>query len=245
MRNIKLVLEYDGSRYQGWARLGKGETENTVSNKLLEVLKKMTGEREIELNCGCRTEAGVHAYAQVVNFKTECPLKTIEMQRYLNRYLPMDIAVLETEEMPERFHAQLNAQAKTYVYKIAVDNAPSVFERKYIYHCYKTPNKARMEMAAKKFLGSHDFRNFSTAKKAKSTVREVYEIDIYGGAGEMQITIQANDFLHNMARMMISTLLEIGLGNRKLDDIDLIFEGKSAPVEPCDPKGLFLQEIEY
>ncbi|MCQ2507480.1 MAG: tRNA pseudouridine(38-40) synthase TruA [Dorea sp.] len=245
MRNIKLVLEYDGSRYQGWARLGKGESGNTISNKLLEVLKRMTEESDLELNCGCRTEVGVHAYGQVVNFKTNCQMKLVEMQHYLNRYLPMDIAVVDMKEMPERFHAQLNAKSKTYVYKIAIDDVPSVFERKYIYHCYKTPDKAKMELAAKKMLGSHDFKNFSTVKKAKSTIREIYDIDIYGGMGEMQITIQASDFLHNMARLMISTLLEVGLGTRKATDIDLIFAGKMAPGEPCDPKGLFLQEVEY
>ncbi len=245
MRNIKLVLEYDGSRYQGWTRLGKGESGNTVSNKLLEVLKRMTEEDDLELNCGCRTEVGVHAYAQVVNFKTDCQKKLIEMQHYLNRYLPMDIAITEIKEMPERFHAQLNAKSKIYMYKVAIENVPSVFERKYTYHCYKTPDKARMELAAKKLLGSHDFKNFSTVKKAKSTVREVYDIDIYSGAGEMQITIHANDFLHNMARLLISTLLEIGLGNKSPEDIDLIFAGKAAPADPCDPKGLFLQEIRY
>lgn len=245
MRNIKLVLEYDGSRYQGWARLGKGESGNTISNKLIEVLKRMTEESDLELNCGCRTEVGVHAYGQVVNFKTDCQMKIVDMHHYLNRYLPMDIAVVEIKEMPERFHAQLNAKSKTYVYKIAIDDVPSVFERKYIYHCYKTPNKEKMQLAGKKLLGSHDFKNFSTVKKAKSTVREIYDVDIYGGMGEMQITIQASDFLHNMARLMISTLLDIGLGTRKPEDIDLIFAGKAAPSEPCDPKGLFLQEVEY
>ena len=96
MRNIKLTIEYDGSRYQGWSRLGKNESNNTISNKLQEVLRKMTGEFLIELYCGCRTEAGVHAYAQVVNFKTECTMDTEEIKHYLNRYLPMDIAVSYT-----------------------------------------------------------------------------------------------------------------------------------------------------
>ena len=93
MRNIKLTIEYDGSRYQGWTRLGKNESNNTISNKIIEVLKKMTGEYLIELNCGCRTEVGVHAYAQVANFKTECDMPLAEIKHYLNRYLPMDIAI--------------------------------------------------------------------------------------------------------------------------------------------------------
>ena len=91
MRNIKLTIEYDGSRYQGWTRLGKDESGNTISNKITEVLKKMTEEDDLELFCGCRTEVGVHAYAQIANFRTSCSISTQNIKHYLNRYLPMDI----------------------------------------------------------------------------------------------------------------------------------------------------------
>lgn len=245
MRNIKITLEYDGGRYQGWARLGKNESSNSVSNKIIEVLEKMTGEKNLELFCGCRTEVGVHAYAQVVNFKTECPLKCLDIKHYLNRYLPMDIAATDVREMPERFHAQLNAKEKIYTYRMTVSEVPSVFDRKYTYHCFKTPDVKLMQQAAQAFIGKHDFKNFSTAKKSKSTLRTVSDIEIYGDLEEIQITLKADDFLHNMARLMIGTLLEIGLGNRKKEDIEKIFAGKSAVSEPCDPKGLFLQEIIY
>ena len=92
---------------------GKDESNNTISAKIIDVLGKMTGEKNIELNCGCRTEVGVHAYAQVANFKTSSNLSTKDIQHYLNRYLPMDIAITEVEEVPDRFHAQLNAVSKT------------------------------------------------------------------------------------------------------------------------------------
>ena len=245
MRNIKLTVEYDGSRYQGWARLGKNESSNSISNKIIEVLEKMTGERNIELFCGSRTEVGVHAYAQVVNFKTECSLKCQDIKYYLNRYLPMDIAVIDVREMPERFHAQLNAVSKTYIYRMTISEVPSVFDRKYMYHCFKTPDIKLMQQAAQNLIGKHDFKNFSTAKKSKSTVRNIRDIEIYGDSEEIQITIPADDFLHNMARLIIGTLLDIGLGNRKKDDIEKIFAGKAVSSEPCDPKGLFLQEISY
>ena len=245
MRNIRLTLEYDGGRYQGWARLGKNVSYNSISNKIIVVLEKMTGEKEIELFCGCRTEVGVHAYSQVANFKTECPLKCLEIKHYLNRYLPMDIAVTEVKEAPERFHAQLNAVSKTYVYRMTVSEVPSVFDRKYTYHCFKTPDSKLMQQAAQYFIGKHDFKNFSTAKKSKSTVRQITDIEIYGNSEEIQITIQADDFLHNMTRLIIGTLLEIGNGTRKKEDIEKIFAGKAVVSEPCDPKGLFLQEISY
>ena len=97
MRNIRLTIEYDGSRYQGWSRLGKNESTNTISNKILDVIKKMSGE-DVELFCGMRTEVGVHAYGQVANFKTSSRMDLTEMQRYLNRYLPMDIAITDISE---------------------------------------------------------------------------------------------------------------------------------------------------
>ncbi|MCI6060276.1 MAG: tRNA pseudouridine(38-40) synthase TruA [Dorea sp.] len=245
MRNIKLTIEYDGSRYQGWTRLGKDESGNTISNKITEVLRKMTDEYSIDLYCGCRTEVGVHAYAQIANFKTESDMDIQEIKHYLNRYLPMDIAIIDVEEVPERFHAQLNTSSKTYVYRMTIDDVPSVFDRKYTFHCYKIPDKHLMQQAAAELVGKHDFRNFSTAKKTKSTEREIYEIEVYGDIEEMQILIRADDFLHNMARLIVGTLLDIGLGTRPKEDIPAIFSGTKNASAPCDPKGLYLQEISY
>jgi tRNA pseudouridine38-40 synthase len=246
MRNIKLTIEYDGSRYAGWQRLGKGEADNTIENKLLEILRKMT-EENTELYCGCRTEAGVHAYGQVVNFKTENEMKLYEIKNYFNRYLPMDIAVISVEEVPERFHASLNVKTQTYLYRIAIGDVPSVFERKYTYYCFKKPDVELMKITAEQILGSHDFKNFTTAKKNKSTVRTIQSIDIYQDSKEIQITIKANDFLHNMARLLVGTLLEIGLGQRKPEELkELLNPGsEQTAAAPASAQGLFLQEIEY
>jgi len=246
MRNIKITLEYDGSRYNGWQRLGKGESDNTIENKLLEVILKMSGEK-VELNCGSRTEMGVHAYAQVANFKTKSVMKLYEIKNYLNRYLPMDIAVIDAEEMPERYHASLNAKSKTYLYRIAIGDVHSVFDRKYTYYCFHKPNLDLMKEAAKLLIGKHDFKDFSTVKKSKSTVKEIYLIDIYQDAKEIQITIKANDFLHNMPRMLVSTLLEIGLGTRSISEIEKILDPNAIEDGnlPAAAQGMFLQEIEY
>lgn len=246
MRNIQLTIEYDGSRYSGWQRLGKGESDNTIENKLLEVIKKMTSET-VELICGSRTEVGVHAYAQIANFKTNSNLKLFEIKNYFNRYLPLDIAVIAVEDKPERFHASLNAKSKTYMYRIAIGDVQSVFERKYTYYCFHKPNIELMKKAAEQLLGKHDFKDFSTVKRSKSTVKEVYSIDIYQDMKEIQITIKANDFLHNMARMLVSTLLEIGLEKRTTEDIKKILDTGSdeAGSPPASAQGLFLQEIEY
>lgn len=244
MRNIKLTIEYDGSRYQGWSRLGKDESTNTISNKILDVLRKMTDE-EPELYCGMRTEAGIHAYGQIANFKTDSDMDVSEIQRYLNRYLPMDIAITEAKEVPERFHSQLNTKAKIYVYRVSINSVPSVFDRKYAFHSFRRPDKPLMEQAAKLLTGRHDFRNFSSVKQGKSTIKDLFKVEIYEDMEEMQITLVANDFLHNMQRLITGTLLDIGIGNRSPRIINAIFEGESAPSAPCDPKGMYLQEIIY
>lgn len=244
MRNIKLTIEYDGSRYQGWVRLGKNESTNTISNKLLEVIRKMTGE-DVELFCGARTEVGVHAYGQTASFKTNTDMKDYEIQHYLNRYLPMDIAIISVEDMPERFHAQLNAKSKIYIYRATISDVPSVFDFKYTFHCFRRPDMDAMKEAAQLLLGRHDFKNFSTVKHNKSTEREMYRIDIYDDGEEMQISMHADDFLHNMQRAIVGTLLDIGLGTRKPEDITAIFAGEQAASAPCDPKGMYLQEVLY
>lgn len=246
MRNIKLTIEYDGSRYTGWKRLEKGEGINTIESKIVSVIEKMTNEH-VELFCGSRTEVGVHAYGQVVNFKTNTKMKLYEIKQYFNRYLPRDIAVVEVEEMSERFHASLNAKSRTYLYRVAIGEVQSVFERKYTYYCFHDLDVAKMKEAAAILTGRHDFKKFSTAKKTKSTEKEIYAIDIYKDLNEIQITVRANDFLHNMVRLIIGTLIDIGLGEREISSIKEILDVKSAvePSEPAQPQGLFLQEIEY
>lgn len=245
MRNIKLIIEYDGSRFHGWQRLGAGEdTSNTVSGKLCEVIRKMTGQVP-ELFCAARTETGVHAYAQTVNFHTDCHLTAKEIRQYLNRYLPSDIAVLEVDDMPERFHSSLNAKRRTYVYRITTAEVPDVFERKYVYHLFKKPDIEKMRKASLLLIGRHDFQNFSSSKKKKGGVKEIFSIDIYQASDELEFTITANDFLHNMARIIVSTLIDIGQGMRPEDDILRIFDGKAAASDPIEPKGLVFQGAEY
>lgn len=244
MRNIKMTLEYDGARYQGWQRLGKDEEMNTVENKIKEVLRQMTKE-EVEINCGCRTEAGVHAHGQVINFKTNTNLRLYEIQHYLNRYLPKDIAVYSVQEAEDRFHASLNAKSKEYVYRIIQGDVPSVFERKTSYYNFGELDIKAMKSAAKEFVGKHDFKNFSTVKKSKSTEKTVTEVEIYSDGREVQITIKANDFLHNMARLMVGTLIDVGKGKRFPTVIKDIFNGDDVASVPAEPQGLFLEEVVY
>lgn len=246
MYNYRMTLEYDGGRYAGWQRMGRDDNSNTVSAKITEVLKKMTGS-DVEIFCGSRTETGVHAYGQVANFKLDCEYRAREIQNYLNRYLPQDIAVLELEETQERFHSQLNAKSRTYVYRVDTKNIANVFERRYMYHTFHKPDVDAMNKAAQYFLGEHDYKVFSTVKKNKSTVRNVESVDIYDDGDTLEITIKADDFLHNMARLMIGILLDIGSGERRPEDVRKLLDGvKGVEIsKPAESYGLYLLEVEY
>lgn len=246
MYNYKMKLEYDGGRYSGWQRLGRDDNTNTVSGKILEVLGRMADE-PIELFCGSRTENGVHAYGQVANFKLSDWKNPREIMNYLNRYLPQDIAVLELEEADERFHSQLNAKSRTYVYRIDTKSVASVFERRYMYHLFRKPDVATMKKAASYFVGSFDYKVFSTVKKNKSTVRNVQSVDIYDDGETIEITIKADDFLHNMARLMVGILLDVCNGNRPPEDVKRLLDGKNDIniSLPAESYGLFLMDVEY
>lgn len=246
MYNYKILVQYDGGRYDGWQRLGKDATDNTVEFKIKEILKKLTGE-EVQIFCGSRTEKGVHAHGQVANFKLSSMQNCMELKNYLNRYLPRDIAVLQVEAVDERFHSQLQAKAKTYLYRIDTGNIANVFDRKYSYHTFHPLDFEAMDKAAQYFLGKHDFKAFTTAKKSKSTEREIFQIDISrkdSGIAELRIT--ANDFLHNMARLMIGMLLDVGSGLKKPENVRDILAGKEIQMSlPAESYGLFLEEVRY
>ena len=205
----------------------------------------MTGE-DIDIYVGCRTEKGVHALAQTANFKLNDRYQAIEIKNYLNRYLPRDIAINRVEEVDERFHSQLNAKGKTYVYRLDMANVADVFTRKYAYHTFDVPDISAMRTAAQYYIGSHDFKAFTTAKKSKSTVKNVKSVDIDVVGDKCNITITADDFLHNMARYMIGMLLDVGNGLKKTSDIEAALDGRDVVMSlPAESYGLFLESVLY
>ncbi|WP_027431841.1 tRNA pseudouridine(38-40) synthase TruA [Lachnospira multipara] len=244
MYNYKMTLQYDGSRYDGWLR-GKDEGTNTIEFKIVEVLKKLTSQ-EIELVCGCRTEKGVHACAQVANFKLEKRIAPLEIRNYLNRYLPRDIAVYELVEVDERFNAMLNAKSKTYEYRLDIANIADVFSRKYAYHTFDKPDFKALHEASKYFLGKHDFKAFTTAKRSKSTIKEIKNISLEIEDHYAYLRIKANDFMHNQARLMIGFLLDVSTGLKKPEEVKKALDGEKITMSlPAESYGLFLKEIEY
>ena len=253
MRNIQLIIEYDGSRYDGWqkavttAKNAASAKGGAIQEKIEEVLTKME-ETPVELIGAIRTEAGVHAYRQVANFRTDSKKKTYEIKQYLNRFLPRDIAGLEALEVNERFHAAFNAKAFVFEYHITIGEVPSVFDRKYNYYCFKRPDIGAMKAAAKNLTGTHDYKAFSDNKRMKkSTVRTVSDIDIYASESEITITVTGDDFWPNMVRNLVGTMLSVGLGELTAEEIpDIIASGDRERIgRAVDPKGLFLADVKY
>lgn len=245
MRNMKIVIEYDGTKYKGWQRLG--DTDNTIQHKVEAVLSKMA-EENIEIIASGRTDAGVHATNQVANFRTECSMSDHKMRSYCYEYLPEDIVVKTVEEVDLNFHARYNAKAKKYIYNICNNKAHNVFTRKYDYHVPQHLNIEKMRKASEILIGEHDFQSFTTLKtKKKSTVRTIYSINIVNEDGNIEISVQGNGFMKNMVRLIVGTLVEVGLGDTSVEEISVILDKKerkyAGHIAPA--KGLFLEEVNY
>ena len=245
MRNIKLWIQYDGTRYSGWQ--SQEHTGQTIQGKLTAVLERMTGET-VELQGSGRTDAGVHALGQVANFHTKSSLSCEEMLCYMNRYLPEDIAVIQVEEAEPRFHSRLNAVRKTYVYRIWNSPIPNVWERKYLYLVEEKLDLEVMQRAAELLCGTHDFRAFCSNKRMKkSTVRTLESIEMEKEGSELRLIFTGNGFLYNMVRILTGTLIEVGLHKKEPEKMTEILEsqereraGFTAPAQ-----GLYLKNVEY
>lgn len=244
MRNIRLQICYDGTRYRGWQRLPG--TEQTIQGKLEQALSRILGEN-IEISGSGRTDAGAHAKGQVANFHCESTMECDEILGQLRRYLPEDIGIESCQEASPRFHARLNCKSKTYQYRIWNSDKPCVFERRYV---YVMPNKLdvnEMKIASGYFLGEHDFSAFCANKRMKkSTLRRVDDIAIKRVGEEIIFTFTGEGFLYNMVRIMVGTLIEVGLGQREAESISQLFGAARERAGHLVPaQGLCLMEVNY
>ena len=244
MRNIRLHICYDGTRYKGWQRLSG--VDNTIQGKLEQTLSRILGE-EIEISGSGRTDAGAHALGQVANFHCESQMSCQEILSQLRRYLPEDIGIESCQEASPRFHARLNCTSKTYQYRIWNSERPCVFQRRYVYVMPDVLDVQKMQQAAEHFLGEHDFSAFCANKKMKkSTVRCIESIAITREGEELILTFTGDGFLYNMVRIMVGTLIEVGQNIRKADSIPLLFGGKREDAGYLVPaQGLCLMEVNY
>lgn len=244
MRNLRLDICYDGTRYRGWQRLpGK---DDTIQGKLEKALSRILGE-PIEVSGSGRTDAGVHALGQVANFHCESRMPAEEILSQLRRYLPEDIGIYSCKDVSPRFHARLNAKEKTYRYRIWNSDMPCVFERRYVAVMPEGLDLHAMEAGATMLLGEHDFSAFcGNAKMKKSTVRYLHAITIKRRGQEIWMEFTGNGFLYNMVRILVGTLIEVGRGQRSAQSIPDLFGGKRMDAGfLAPPQGLCLMEVTY
>lgn len=246
MRNIKLILEYDGANYHGWqSQAGSGN--RTLQQTLEEVLVAVAKEPIRTISSG-RTDAGVHALGHVVNFSTNAGLPPAVWALALNRLLPQDIRVLSSEEVPPDFHARFSATGKTYVYRILNRKPASALDRGRVWHVERKLNLSAMRRAAAVLLGRHDFSSFrGSGCGAKTAIRNLRNITIKKTGDRITISLEADAFLMHMARNLVGMLVEAGVGRFSPSEVKSILRardrtkaGKTAPA--C---GLYLQEVYY
>ena len=245
MRNLRLEMCYDGSRYRGWQRLPGAE--NTIQGKLEQTLTRILGEK-IEVSGSGRTDAGVHAMGQVASFHCENPMPAEEILKQLRRYLPEDIGIYSCKEAAPRFHARLNARGKTYCYRIWNSEAPCVFQRRYVACFPERLDVEAMNRAGQQMLGEHDFAAFCTrAKVKKSTVRCITALRVVCIGNEIQITVTADGFLYNMVRAITGTVLYAAEGKLTPEDIpEILASGDRSLAGPTvPPGGLYMTRLWY
>lgn len=245
MKNFKMTIAFDGSKYKGWQR--PKDQDLTIQGKIAAVLSKMTGEDILLVGCE-QTDSGVHAENYIANFHTKTALSAGKMLDYLYEFLPEDIVVKSIEKVVERFHAKYNVKSLTYVYRVNTHPFRDVFTRKYTYHLAGKLNLSEMRKAAEILIGSHDFQNFTNGRSSdKSTTRTIHFINMMDTEGLLTIEINANGFMWNMARALVGTLIEVGKGNLRLVEVEkLLSETKRQETAPlAQVKGLCLKDVQY
>ncbi len=244
MARYKLTVCYDGGDYYGFQRQN---ALPTVQQKLEEALSTRF-QQSISVHPSGRTDAGVHAIAQVVHFDVDSEIKTSSFGYSINTLLPKDIAITSCEKVSDDFHAQFGAKRKTYLYKICLCKIHSPLKRKYFHVCFYDLDIVKMQDACKYFVGEHDFRAFMLANDEKeNTVRTIYNLSVEKFDDEVHIRVTGNGFLHNMVRIIAGTLVDVGRGRIAPQDIQKIIASKRhvGTGKTLDPQGLYLESVEY
>lgn len=247
MRNLKLTIEYDGTRFKGWQIQRQGE--RTVQEEIKSALKIILKESVTVIGSG-RTDAGVHASGQVANFKTSATIETGKLLKAMNANLPPDISITEVKEVAKDFHAQFSATSKTYRYLILNREARSAFEHAYsLYYPFKLDLR-KMRESARILTGKHDFRSFQASdprRKELDTVRDISDIKIVKRGSMIVIDITADGFLYKMVRNIVGTFLEVGRGRLQPADVRKILNGKNRVLagDTAKPHALTLLGVEY
>ena len=244
-KNYKLKISYDGSRYFGWEHQPDRET---IQGKIETVLARMVDKDMVDVIGAGRTDAGVHARAMIANVHLDTPMSPEEIRDYANRYLPDDIVILEVREAADRFHARYKAVGKTYQYTCFDGPVKPVFDRKYYTPLDQELDVEAMQEAAHFLEGKHDYKSFcGNSRMKKSTVRIVDTITVRRRKGYVYLTFHGTGFLQNMVRIMSGTLIEVGLGRKRPEEVGEILEacGRKVAGPTAPAKGLCLLKVDY
>ncbi len=248
-QNYKFIISYDGTRFHGWEK--QPGNDMTIQGKLENVLSRMVGDESGEavsvIGAG-RTDAGVHARAMTANAVFDTDKSELEIQEYMNSYLPEDISVNDVKACSDRFHARYNAIGKTYRYTCWYGDSKPVFDRKYVTVLNQEPNISKMEKAAEYLVGIHDFKSFcGNTHMKKSTVRNVDTINIERSGNYIRFYFHGNGFLQNMVRILTGTLLEVGYGRIQPEEISGILEAcdRNMAGPTARPEGLCMMKVDY
>lgn len=245
MRNFRLTLCYDGTRYRGWQK--QGNTDKTIQGKLETLLSRLL-DQNVEVHGSGRTDAGVHAMGQIVSFRANTTMPCPELLAAIREYLPDDIGAIALEEAAPRFHARLSAREKTYVYRVWNSDIPCVFERRYVYIFPRPLDLEAMERAAEALCGHHDFSAFSTGKKTgRAAERTLRSISVVRVGEEVRLTFTGDGFLYNMVRILTGTLLEVGTGERDAGSMTELLESRvrASAGFTAPAAGLCLVSVKY
>ena len=246
-RTFKLTLEYDGSGFRGWQIQAQGE--RTVQGEFEKVLAKVFKQKTPAIASG-RTDSGVHALGQAVSFKAKTRMTPVQVQKALNAYLPLDMAVLEAKAVGANFHAQYSAKKKTYRYTVLNRDHRSAFWRQRAYFYPHRLNIAAMRQATKFLVGKHDFKSFQAhdpLRADRNTVRTVKGVSVAKQGDFIHIEVIANGFLYKMVRNMVGTLLAVGSGRIKPAYVQALLKGKDRSIAPetAPAHGLCLMSVQY
>ena len=245
MRNIKLVIEYDGKDFNGWQKQpNKLNIQGTIE-KAIETITK----EKVDLIASGRTDAGVHALGQVANFKTNSNIPIDKFAIAINSNLKKSIIIKSAEEVDERFHSRLSCKKKTYRYIINNSKYGTAIYRN-LETCIKEKlDIEKMKEAIKYFEGEHDFKGFkASGTSSKSSVRTIYKAEVIEKENDrIYIELTGNGFLYNMVRIIVGTLVEVGIGKIKPEDIKKIIESKDRKNagKTLPPQGLYLLKVDY
>ncbi|NBX93953.1 MAG: tRNA pseudouridine(38-40) synthase TruA [Proteobacteria bacterium] len=242
--NILLKIEYDGSDFSGWQRQ---PNHPTIQASIEDVLRKFTGKKVVVYGAS-RTDSGVHARGQIANFEVEPKMAPERWAPFLNSNLPRSIRIIESKRVPERFHAQKMARSKIYEYRIMQRSCPSALDKAIEIHPAPL-NWEAIRKAMPYFVGEKDFKAFQGARSSVlTTVRTIYRFDLFEeGKGVYRFEIEGNGFLKQMVRAIVGTLLEVGTGKKKPEEIPDIIESRDRRLagHTAEPRGLCLVRVNY